>query len=80
VTQHPNELRQDEALQTQGQAEGKDQGYGNDSKRSEIFHTFPDDPREPTDHCDNPLLILEEHSGNQSVNRVTLAGIAGERP
>lgn len=78
MTQHPNELRQDEALQTQGQAEGKDQGYGNDSKRSEIFHTFPM-IRETMDPCDPPLLI-EEHSGNPSVNRVTLAGIAGERP
>jgi hypothetical protein len=78
MTQHPNELRQDKALQTQGQAEGKDQGYGNDSKRSEIFHTFPMIP-ETMDPSDSPPPI-EEHSGNPSVNRVTLAGIAGERP
>ena len=40
VTQHTNKLREDEALQNQGETEGEDQGYGNDSKRSKIFHTY----------------------------------------
>lgn len=78
VAQHPHELGKHETLQNQSQAEGEEQGYGNDSKRSETFHTFPM-IRETMNACKNPLMI-EEHCGNPSVNRVSVAGIAGERP